>query len=73
MPVQEAMSEIPIGKADLLRQGRDVAILAFGSMVEFRPSAAAEALDATLVNMRFVKPLDAGLIESPGTSPMPYW
>jgi 1-deoxy-D-xylulose-5-phosphate synthase len=61
-PVQNSMTEIPIGKAKLLREGRDVAILAFGSMVEAAQHAS-EALDATLVNMRFVKPLDTELIE----------
>ncbi|NEX19621.1 1-deoxy-D-xylulose-5-phosphate synthase [Thiorhodococcus mannitoliphagus] len=53
---------LPIGKGEVLRQGRRVALLAFGSMV---PPAleAAEALDATVANMRFVKPLDEALIK----------
>lgn len=51
------LTGIEIGKAETLRTGKKVAILAFGSMVETcRPVA--ENLDATLVNMRFVKPLD---------------
>ena len=48
---------LPIGKAETLRSGKKVAILAFGSMVE-PAKFAAEQLDATLVNMRFIKPMD---------------
>lgn len=62
-PIQSKLSSLPIGKAELLRQGSKVAILAFGSMVT--PSlAAAESLNATLVNMRFIKPLDTDMIQS---------
>ncbi len=52
---------LPIGQAEIRREGSDIAILAFGTMV---PAVApvAEALDATLVNMRFVKPLDRACI-----------
>jgi 1-deoxy-D-xylulose-5-phosphate synthase len=60
--LQKAFSSIPIGKAELKRQGKRIAILAFGSML--KPALeAAEALDATVVNMRFVKPLDAAMVE----------
>jgi 1-deoxy-D-xylulose-5-phosphate synthase len=60
--LQEAFSAIPVGKGEVKRQGRKVAILAFGSML--KPALeAGEALDATVVNMRFVKPIDAGLVE----------
>jgi 1-deoxy-D-xylulose-5-phosphate synthase len=55
--VQETMTPIPIGQSQTLRHGKDVAILAFGSMVE-PCRTVAERLDATLINMRFVKPLD---------------
>ncbi|MDR0735726.1 MAG: 1-deoxy-D-xylulose-5-phosphate synthase [Zoogloeaceae bacterium] len=56
------LQTLPIGKGVLLREGKDVALLAFGSMVG--PAlAAGEILDASVANMRFVKPLDAGLIE----------
>jgi 1-deoxy-D-xylulose-5-phosphate synthase len=52
---------IPVGKGELRRRGKRVAILAFGSML--KPALeAAEALDATVANMRFVKPLDAELV-----------
>ena len=55
------MNALPIGKAELRRQGRRVALLAFGTMLT--PALeAGEDLDATVVNMRFVKPLDEELI-----------
>jgi 1-deoxy-D-xylulose-5-phosphate synthase len=55
------MSALPVGKAQLRREGKSgLALLAFGALVA--PAAQiAEALDATLVNMRFVKPLDEEL------------
>jgi 1-deoxy-D-xylulose-5-phosphate synthase len=58
VPIVAEMRALPIGKAELRREGSSgLALLAFGSMVE--PAAhIAERLDATLVNMRFVKPLD---------------
>lgn len=59
--VEEDMVAIPVGKAQLVRQGRDLAILSFGGLLH-AASSAAERLDATLVNMRFVKPLDEELI-----------
>ena len=52
---------LPIGKAELCRQGKQVAILAFGSRLAAALAAAAE-IDATVVNMRFVKPLDTDMI-----------
>ncbi|UVW29462.1 1-deoxy-D-xylulose-5-phosphate synthase [Massilia sp. H6] len=56
------LTSIEIGKGLVARQGRSVAILAFGSMVA--PSLAAGAeLDATVANMRFVKPLDIELVK----------
>jgi 1-deoxy-D-xylulose-5-phosphate synthase len=55
------MSALAVGKAEVKRQGKRVAILAFGAMVN--PALeAGEALDATVVDMRFVKPLDKELI-----------
>jgi 1-deoxy-D-xylulose-5-phosphate synthase len=55
--VDKGLSELKIGESKILRNGRKTAILAFGSMVETcKPIA--EKLDATLINMRFVKPLD---------------
>lgn len=55
------LDTLPVGRGELLRQGRDVALLAFGSMVA--PAlAAGETLDASVANMRFVKPMDEALI-----------
>src|SRR5687767_8778653 len=56
------MTAIPVGKAVIRRTGKRVAILAFGAML--KPALeAGEALEATVVNMRFVKPLDLALIK----------
>jgi 1-deoxy-D-xylulose-5-phosphate synthase len=62
--VQRVMSSLPVGRAELRRRGASgLALLAFGTMVA--PAAAvAESLDATLVNMRYVKPLDEELVAS---------
>ena len=61
-PLVSQMSALPVGKAEVRREGRSgLLLLAFGTMVA--PCIArAEKLDATLVNMRFVKPLDADLV-----------
>ncbi|CAJ0739386.1 1-deoxy-D-xylulose-5-phosphate synthase [Ralstonia edaphis] len=64
--VQPTLEPLPVGKAEVRRTstapaGQRVAILAFGSMVA-PASAAAERLDATVVNMRFVKPLDVACV-----------
>jgi 1-deoxy-D-xylulose-5-phosphate synthase len=61
--VKEKMSAIPLGESLLQRQGSGLAILAFGSMVE-PCMEVADKLDATLINMRFVKPLDRDAILS---------
>ncbi|MGR9043883.1 MAG: 1-deoxy-D-xylulose-5-phosphate synthase [Gammaproteobacteria bacterium] len=59
--VECAMTALPIGQAEIRHQGGRIAILAFGSMVA--PAAeAGKQLGATVVNMRFVKPLDEALI-----------
>ena len=59
--VSDDLDTIPLGKGEIRRKGRRIAILAFGTMVA--PSlAAADALDASLANMRFVKPLDIDLV-----------
>ncbi|SMP67961.1 1-deoxy-D-xylulose-5-phosphate synthase [Noviherbaspirillum suwonense] len=55
------LDTIPMGKGELRRSGKRVAILAFGTMLA--PALkAAEELNATVANMRFVKPLDTGLV-----------
>jgi 1-deoxy-D-xylulose-5-phosphate synthase len=59
--IEQQMQSIPIGKGQLLKTGKNVAILAFGTLVS--PSKqVADKLDATLADMRFVKPLDAALV-----------
>jgi 1-deoxy-D-xylulose-5-phosphate synthase len=59
--VRKDLDTLPIGKAELRRRGRHLAILSFGAMLAPAGVVAAE-LDATLVNMRFVKPLDEAMI-----------
>lgn len=59
--LDEVMQALPVGKAELRRKGRHIAILAFGVMLTAALEAG-ELLDATVVNMRFVKPLDKELI-----------
>jgi 1-deoxy-D-xylulose-5-phosphate synthase len=60
--IDPALTTIEIGKGEIKRRGQKIAILAFGSMVA--PSVAAgEQLNATVANMRFVKPLDVELVK----------
>jgi len=60
------LHEIPIGKGEILRRGKDVAILAIGTTVapalEAAQKLASNGIEATVVNARFAKPLDAELI-----------
>ncbi|HEX6318123.1 MAG TPA: 1-deoxy-D-xylulose-5-phosphate synthase [Burkholderiales bacterium] len=59
---RKEMTAVPLGKGQVRRRGKRVAILAFGAML--KPALeAAEALDATVANMRFVKPLDRELVK----------
>ena len=59
--VEQEMIAIPVGRAEIRREGSGVAILAFGPLLA--PALeAAETLDATVVNMRFVKPLDVEMV-----------
>jgi len=58
---EPSLATLPLGRGELRRKGTRVALLAFGSMLT--PAlAAAEELDASVANMRFVKPIDADLI-----------
>jgi 1-deoxy-D-xylulose-5-phosphate synthase len=59
--VEKEMRALPIGKAQLRREGKHVAILAFGTLLKAALEVG-EELDATVVNMRFVKPLDGTLV-----------
>ncbi|WP_114649846.1 1-deoxy-D-xylulose-5-phosphate synthase [Pseudothauera hydrothermalis] len=61
IPPNKTMTALPIGKGDIRRRGHRIALLAFGSMVTVA-ELVAQRLDATCANMRFVKPLDVGLI-----------
>ena len=62
VPLEKAFTALPVGRALVKREGRcGLALLAFGALVE-PAMRIAERLDATLVNMRFVKPLDEALI-----------
>ncbi|APW42238.1 1-deoxy-D-xylulose-5-phosphate synthase [Rhodoferax saidenbachensis] len=58
---QESLEGLPFGKGEIRRQGRGIAILAFGTLL-YPALAAAEAMDATVVNMRWAKPLDVELL-----------
>jgi 1-deoxy-D-xylulose-5-phosphate synthase len=68
-PIEKKMSALPLGKGEIRRKGKafavlskKIAILAFGPMLT--PALeAAEVLDATVANMRFVKPLDEALVK----------
>jgi 1-deoxy-D-xylulose-5-phosphate synthase len=62
VPINAEMTALPVGKAQLRREGRSgLALLAFGAMVPAAETLAAE-LDATVVNMRFVKPVDTACV-----------
>lgn len=61
--VRKEMQALPIGRGEIRRHGKKIALLAFGSMLT--PCLqAAEELDATVANMRFIKPLDDDLVAS---------
>lgn len=59
--IHPLLDTVPIGTAELRRRGRGLALLSFGTMLEPATTIAAE-IDASLVNMRFVKPLDEAMI-----------
>ena len=65
--IKSKMTAIPIGKAEVLRKGRTIALLAFGNMLE-EALKAGDKINATVVNMRFIKPLDIKLIRDLGSS-----
>lgn len=69
--VTKEMTALPIGKAEIRshgdRQGKQIAILAFGVVLDFA-QAAGDELGATVINMRFVKPIDEELILSMAAS-----
>jgi len=59
------LAPLPLGKGEVLRQGKEVALLAFGSLVAAARRAGDE-LDASVANMRFIKPLDVDLLAELG-------
>ena len=66
VPITEPFHDLPVGRAEILREGDDLAIIALGSMVLPAERAAdtllQEGIRATVVNARFAKPLDTGLV-----------
>jgi len=60
--IDPEMNELPIGKAETRRQGSKTALLAYGSMVDVAQKIG-DDIDATVINMRFVKPFDTELVE----------
>jgi len=61
-PIEQQMQALPLGKGDVRRQGKSgLLLLSFGTMLAASLEAGAQ-LDATVVNMRFVRPLDAALL-----------
>lgn len=60
-PVDKNAPALPLGKGQVIREGKEIAILAFGTMVPPALEAGGK-LDATVINMRFIKPIDRALI-----------
>jgi 1-deoxy-D-xylulose-5-phosphate synthase len=58
---ETSLETLPLGKGEIRRRGKEVALLAFGTLLA-AALAAGDELDATVANMRFVKPIDAALI-----------
>ncbi|MDO9145638.1 MAG: 1-deoxy-D-xylulose-5-phosphate synthase [Rhodoferax sp.] len=61
VPVRNTLDALPFGKGEIRRSGQRIAILAFGTLL-YPALEAAKALDATVVNMRWAKPLDVVLL-----------
>jgi 1-deoxy-D-xylulose-5-phosphate synthase len=66
-PLDETLATIPIGKGELLKEGKAIVLLAYGSMVAIALQAAetlcSQGIDCGVANARFVKPLDRELLE----------
>jgi len=65
--IKPKMTAIPIGKAEVIKKGKKIALLAFGNMLE-EALKVAHKINATVVNMRFIKPLDIKLIRDLASS-----
>lgn len=67
VPLKEGFELIPIGKAERLSDGNDVALLAVGSMVEYAQKAEEKlhrlGINCELINMRFIRPLDTDMLD----------
>ncbi|MBX2992197.1 MAG: 1-deoxy-D-xylulose-5-phosphate synthase [Bacteroidetes bacterium] len=67
VPLKQGFNLIPIGKGEMLRPGKNVAILCIGAVVQNALKAAAllekSGIDAEVINMRFVKPIDVELLK----------
>ncbi|MDD5449641.1 MAG: 1-deoxy-D-xylulose-5-phosphate synthase [Candidatus Omnitrophica bacterium] len=65
---QLPITKIELGKSEIIKEGKDVAIIALGSMVWFAYEAAAllgkEGIEASVINARFIKPLDKALLQN---------
>ncbi|MCL6610995.1 MAG: 1-deoxy-D-xylulose-5-phosphate synthase [Peptococcaceae bacterium] len=66
-PLDDRLQSLPLGRAEVIREGGDVALFAVGTMVETAEKAAEEleeshGISAAVVNARFVKPVDSGMI-----------
>lgn len=69
VPMDESLQVLPVGKAEVLQQGEQITLLALGSMVDVARQVAevlqqTMGIHATVVNARFIKPLDSELIRS---------
>ncbi|MDY6979681.1 MAG: 1-deoxy-D-xylulose-5-phosphate synthase, partial [Pseudomonadota bacterium] len=62
VPVQPVLESLEVGRGELRREGKRIAILSFGALLG-NALTAAEQLDASVVNMRFIKPLDTNLLQ----------
>jgi 1-deoxy-D-xylulose-5-phosphate synthase len=58
---EQGLEALPFGKGEVRREGKGVAILAFGTLL-YPALAAADRLNATVVNMRWAKPIDVALL-----------
>jgi len=72
VPLDQTFRKLPVGRGEVLRDGRDAVLLAIGTMVypalEAAAILASEGIELAVVNVRFVKPLDRELLLAMGTS-----
>lgn len=65
--IKDHFTELEIGKAEIIKEGEDIALLAVGSMVEYSKEAAEkldiEGIHCEVINMRFIKPLDEQMLD----------